>query len=180
MYLLNHLYYFIAISTIFNSDSIIKFCLRHSIVSKSINVFLTDANIIIVQVVNQFIVQSLCESNNSTFRRFVNFSIDQLKSITSILLRSFIYKAMNNKQTKAEISYFTQFVSRSESISNLTFLSYQQSIFISFEQLSKYVHVIIFESFEFRFFSSCFSLESFISSLSIIDLSFYDNVIKSS
>ena len=45
-------YNFIAINITFNNDNIIKFCLRHSTVNKSINVFLTDAIIIIVQIVN--------------------------------------------------------------------------------------------------------------------------------
>ena len=159
--------------------------MRHSIVNKSINVFLTDANIIITQTVNQFIVRSFCESNNSTiehfnissFRQFQYWStrIDNIDFITIFYLQ-----AISSKQTKAKTSYFIQFVNRSKSISNLTFLSCQQSTFISFEQSSEYVHVIIFESFEFRFLSLCFSFESFILLLFIIDLSFHDSVIKSS
>ena len=127
-----------------------------------------------------FVSRTAQQSNISTFRRFVNFNIDQQESTTSILLRSSIYKTMSSKQTRAEISYLTRSVNRSESISNLTLLSCQQSTFISFEQSSEYVHVITFESFEFRFLSSCFSLESLTSLLSIIDLSFHDSVIKSS
>ena len=127
-----------------------------------------------------FVSRTIQQSNTSTLRRFVSLNTDQQESTASILLRSSIYKAVSNKQTRAETSYFTQSVSRSKSISNLTLLSCQQSTSISFEQSSEYVHVITFESFEFRFLSSCFSFESLTSLLSIIDLSFHDNVIKSS
>ena len=111
-----------------------------------------------------FVSRTVQQWNTSTFRRFVSLNIDQQESTASILLRFSIYKTMSNKQTRAKILYLIQFVNRSESISNLTFLSCQQSTSISFEQSSEYVHVITFESFEFRFFSSCFSFESLTSS----------------
>ena len=61
-------YNFIAINITFNSDSIIRFCLRHSTVSKSINVLLINAIITIAQIVN-----------NSLFEIFVSRTTQQLK-----------------------------------------------------------------------------------------------------
>ena len=54
-----------------------------------------------------FVSRTIQQSNILTFRRFVNFNIDQQKSTTLILLRSFIYKQWiaNKQEQKHHISF---------------------------------------------------------------------------
>ena len=186
MYLLNHFYYFIAINIIFNNDNIIKFCLRYSTTSKSINVLLTNAIIITAQTVNNSLFEIFVNRTvlQSKFQHFVNLNTDHQKSTTSILLRSTNYETVNNLQSasKQKLKHHISFNSLVDHI-RIEFDVFVVSI-INF-YLIWTIKWILFTSsllnhLKFDFFRLCFSFESFISSIFIIDLSIHDNVIKSS